>query len=71
MQRCPVCNGRTLMVDESYRCMLSSCEGSRPVAVLQGIYCRCGEPMSYQGEDSWGQPNYICIHCKIVKRIER
>lgn len=71
MQRCHVCNGRTIMVAESYKCMNSTCEGSVLVEKQEGEVCRCGEMMSYQGEDSWGQPNYSCIHCGATKRIER
>lgn len=71
MQRCSVCNGRTLMVDDRYKCMNAQCQGSTLAEVREGVFCRCGEAMSYQGEDSWGQPNYMCLYCKTVKRIER
>lgn len=71
MQRCPVCNGRTIMVDDNYKCMNSACAGSVLLEKPEGEVCRCGEIMSYQGEDSWGQPNYTCIHCGATKRIER
>jgi hypothetical protein len=71
MQRCPVCNGRTIMVGEEYKCLNGQCTGSQLAAPQEGIICRCGEPMSYQGEDSWGQPNYTCIYCGATKRIER
>ena len=69
MQRCTVCNGRTIQVGDEYRCMKSSCTGSELAAKREGIFCRCGEKMSYQGEDSWGQPNYTCIHCGAIKRL--
>jgi hypothetical protein len=71
MQRCPVCQGRTLMVGSQYKCMQSSCTGSQLEISTDAITCRCGKPMSYQGEDSWGQPNYTCIYCGATKRIER
>lgn len=71
MERCSVCNGRTIMVDERYKCLNSQCAGSQLTEKSDEIICRCGEPMSYQGEDSWGQPNYTCIHCGATKRIER
>jgi hypothetical protein len=51
--------------------MNSSCKGSEVAEKTEGIECRCGEMMSYQGEDSWGQPNYTCIYCGATKRIER
>lgn len=69
MERCTVCNGRTIQVGDDYRCMKSSCTGSTIAEKPVGIFCRCGEKMSYQGEDSWGQPNYTCIHCGAVKRL--
>lgn len=69
MDRCSVCNGRTLKVDDRYKCMNSQCEGSTLEAPPEGVICRCGEVMSYQGEDLWGQPNYVCLTCKMVKRI--
>lgn len=68
MERCAVCNGRTIMVENRYKCMNSQCAGSRLEAEREGVICRCGEAMSYQGEDSWGQPNYTCIHCGAVVR---
>ncbi len=71
MQRCPVCNGRTIQGESGYRCMNSSCAGATPQAQQEGMICRCGEVMSYQGEDSWGQPNYLCLSCRATKRIER
>ena len=51
--------------------MNSACAGSKLEAREEGVICRCGEIMSYQGEDSWGQPNYTCIHCGATQRIER
>ncbi|MEM0950663.1 MAG: hypothetical protein AAGI66_00795 [Cyanobacteria bacterium P01_H01_bin.74] len=71
MQRCTVCNGRTIMVGDRYKCMKSACEGSQLSEESTEMKCRCGETMSYQGEDSWGQPNYTCIYCGASKRIER
>jgi hypothetical protein len=69
VQRCAVCNGRTIMVGDEYKCMNGQCSGSQLEAPPVGIFCRCGEAMSYQGEDSWGQPNYHCIHCGAIKRM--
>lgn len=68
MQRCSVCNGRTIQVEDRYKCMNSKCAGSLLAAGPEGVICRCGEPMSYQGEDSWGQPNFVCIHCGATVR---
>lgn len=69
MERCPVCNGRTMMAQEGVKCMNSSCEGSKLEVPEEGIVtCRCGERMIYTGEDSWGQPNYMCMKCKAIKR---
>jgi len=69
MQRCAVCNGRTIQVEDSYKCMNSDCEGSVMAEKPEGMVCRrCSEIMSYQGEDSWGQPNYTCIHCGTTHR---
>jgi tRNA(Ile2) C34 agmatinyltransferase TiaS len=73
MQRCPVCNGRTILAEAGYKCMNSSCEGSRlePQAEQDEPICRCGEKMTYSGEDSWGMRNFLCIHCGATKREER
>jgi hypothetical protein len=69
MQRCSVCNGRTIMVEDRYKCMSSQCKGNTLEEVPEGVYCRCGALMSYQGEDSWGQPNYTCLTCGAIKRL--
>ncbi len=69
MERCAVCNGRTIKADGGFRCMSSSCAGSEVKVQEEGVFCRCGQLMSYQGEDLWGQPNYTCIYCKTVKRM--
>jgi hypothetical protein len=71
MERCSVCNGRTVSAPEGVKCMNSSCDGSRLQAQEEGVFCRCGEKMSDQGEDGWGQPFFVCIHCGATKRIER
>ncbi len=69
MQRCSVCNGRTLQVEEGYKCMSSACAGSKMKEEVEGVICRCGEQMSAQGEDSWGQPIFVCIYCGALKRM--
>lgn len=71
MQRCSVCNGRTILSENGYKCMNSQCEGAVLAPPVEGVICRCGEPMSHQGEDSWGQPIYLCLTCKATKRIEK
>lgn len=69
MSRCPVCNGRTVSAPEGVKCMNAACEGSHLEAKDEhAVVCRCGETMSHQGEDSWGQPFYVCIRCGATKR---
>lgn len=68
MQRCPVCDGRTISAPEGVKCMNSSCDGSVLAVQEEGVFCRCGEKMSAQGEDSWGQPFFVCIQCGATKR---
>lgn len=72
MERCPVCNGRTISAPEGIKCMNSSCDGSKLEAVSgEDQICRCGKVMTYTGEDSWGMRVYQCIYCGATKRDDR
>ncbi|MEB3287656.1 MAG: hypothetical protein VKJ04_09145 [Vampirovibrionales bacterium] len=65
MQRCPVCQGRTIKTESGARCMKADCEGTAQLAAQkqEGVECRCGEMMDYGGLDSYGAPLYYCSSC--------
>lgn len=62
-QRCPVCQGRTVRTEAGFRCLNSSCKGSKPGDTIDTLTCECGEQMEYGSLDSWGQPTYYCTNC--------
>lgn len=69
MERCSVCNGRTMLSPEGAKCLNSQCEGSKAPQQKEGVLCRCGEPMHYKGLNSWGEPNYACMACGSTAKL--
>jgi hypothetical protein len=69
MDKCVLCSGRMIKSVEGRRCMNSACEGSK-IVVQEGLMCEdCDEAMSYTGLNSWGEPNYSCIHCGSIAKL--
>lgn len=73
MSRCSICNGRMVTAETGPKCMNNSCEGSKVAPQPQNDepMCRCGEKMTYSGEDNWGMRNFLCIFCGATQREER
>ncbi len=69
MQRCPVCNGRTLLSEEGIKCMDIKCTGAQGSLNETGTVCHCGEKMHYTGLNSWGEPNYSCFACGATVKL--
>lgn len=69
MQRCSVCNGRMVQSELGPKCMNNACVGSQLTAPDPDVVtCRCGAAMAYSGEDSWGQPNFVCMYCGATQK---
>jgi len=70
MATCMVCGGsRVIKTAEGIKCRDSACSGSKalqPVALSCEI---CDEPMTYQGLNSWGEPNYRCPQCGTLAKL--
>ena len=64
MASCTFCGGsRVIRTADGIKCRDGQCEGSRTV-MQPALACDlCGEPVTYQGLNSWGEPNYKCQDC--------
>lgn len=72
MERCSVCNGRMMQSLEGHKCMNARCEGAAAMQNDDGerVVCnQCGDPMSYRGLNSWGEPNYACSACGTTTKL--
>ena len=69
MQRCPVCQGRTIKTELGYRCMKADCEGTAQMSARPGIECSCGEMMEYGHLNSYGDTVYYCTTCGAKNRV--
>lgn len=70
MQRCPVCNGRTIQSDSGYRCMNSRCKGAAKTTPGEGLLCNnCNEPMQYTHSNAYGEMTYVCALCGQTNKL--
>lgn len=65
MPACETCNAPTVKSETGTKCMNPTCEShkSDKKAGDQTNCPKCESPMSYQGLNSWGEPNYTCVNC--------
>ncbi len=72
MQRCPICDGRTMKTSEGIKCMNSNCDGSKaPIDMgKDDMTCKkCGQKLQYIGLNSYGEPKYACAACGVTTKL--
>jgi len=63
MERCSVCNGRTMMTDIGVRCLNDNCENSK-LEKKQGTLCQdCNKTLVFKRNTAYGDRISICPSC--------